>query len=248
MINLQTIERGTAFDYAAVSPKVEAEVRAVAQRIRVRHQQHIEAMLETGRDLLGVRDSLPHGRFGAWLSAEFGWAERTAQNYMQAARTFGDKSAIVADLPAKTVYEIASAPDAVKQEVIAKLDAGEKLDPGAVRSSIREAREKEKKQAALAKLPEKKRKAVLRSEARRHVDQEAFRQQREESRRREDAAAIEVVEWLRSRLGDDLETFAQKLGAAPQLKVIERILKRLGPNQRFVHGGTTCGVRIEAVF
>ena len=42
--------------------------------------------------------SLTHGSFGLWLSAEFGWAERPAQNYMAAAEWAADKYEIISVL------------------------------------------------------------------------------------------------------------------------------------------------------
>jgi hypothetical protein len=49
---------------------------------------------------------LPHGHFGIWLSVEFDWSERTAQNFMSVARSF--KYETIADLKIawrKEIYE-----------------------------------------------------------------------------------------------------------------------------------------------
>ena len=64
--------------------------------IRMQAKRHVEAALAIGRDLTEVKERLGHGRFSAWLGAEFAWSERTAQNMMGAYERF--KSATVADL------------------------------------------------------------------------------------------------------------------------------------------------------
>src|SRR4051812_12481771 len=66
-----------------------------------RGRRRTEAMLEIGRDLLEMKELLGHGQFLAWLHAEFGRIDRTAENYMQAARCFGDKPEIISHLPSK---------------------------------------------------------------------------------------------------------------------------------------------------
>ena len=45
-----------------------------------------------------MKNALPHGRFGPWLKAEFGWTERTAQNFMNVAGQFGSKTEMISDL------------------------------------------------------------------------------------------------------------------------------------------------------
>jgi hypothetical protein len=42
----------------------------------------VEDIIEVGNDLQAVKDALPHGQFLPWLKAEFGWSERSAQNFM----------------------------------------------------------------------------------------------------------------------------------------------------------------------
>lgn len=65
-------------------------------RIRERVKKTVEDIIEIGTDLLAVKETLEHGHFGPWLKAEFGWSERTAQNFMSVAERF--KSAKIADL------------------------------------------------------------------------------------------------------------------------------------------------------
>lgn len=67
------------FDDTPLSPDIAQQVRTTAQRIRQMVERTREDLLMVGRDLLAVKAALPHGRFGPWLRAEFGWTERTAR-------------------------------------------------------------------------------------------------------------------------------------------------------------------------
>src|SRR3954468_8151062 len=87
------------FNYSALPADVAAAARAAADRIKGRHQRQIAAIIETGRDLLAIKERLGHGWFLAWLQAEFAWTDRTARNYMQVVEQFADKTEIISDLP-----------------------------------------------------------------------------------------------------------------------------------------------------
>jgi len=146
MVALRTVseDRAEQFDYAQLSPGEAAEIREVAVRVRAAHERTIVAVLEMGRDLLAVKARLGHGRFGAWLHAEFGGVARTAQNYMMAAQAFAGKGEMVSYLPAATVYALAapSTPKAVRSEIVCRLEAGERPHPAAITEAVRAARTK----------------------------------------------------------------------------------------------------------
>lgn len=63
---------------------------SVATRIRKRTQKGVLMLVENGRDLLLVKEKMGHGNFGTWLKREFGWSERTAQNYMSATKAYDE--------------------------------------------------------------------------------------------------------------------------------------------------------------
>src|SRR5262249_20975723 len=69
------------FNYDLLEAKVAERVRSSADRIRERVRKTVEDIIEVGRDLLAAKEALEHGQFGPWLKAEFGWSERTAQNF-----------------------------------------------------------------------------------------------------------------------------------------------------------------------
>jgi hypothetical protein len=84
------------FNYDLLETKLANKVRSAADRIRERVKKTVEDIIEVGNDLLAVKEALPHGQFLPWLKAEFGWGERSAQNFMSVAEKF--KSAKIADL------------------------------------------------------------------------------------------------------------------------------------------------------
>ena len=179
------------FDYQSLRPEVAAEARAVAARVRASHQRTVIAILEMGRDLLAVKASLGHGRFGQWLEAEFGGVARTAQNYMRAAQSFADKSELVSHLPPATVYALAapSTPGEVRGEIVERLRAGERLHPDAISDALKQARLRMR-----AARPQPERTAPAAGESVEHV-----------------IAVSSLVQMLRLSLGEQREEFIELL-------------------------------------
>ncbi|MCK6521861.1 DUF3102 domain-containing protein [Myxococcota bacterium] len=58
----------------------------------------LEAAVEIGRNLLWAKQSLPHGRFEAWVEAHCPFKDRTAHKYMAVAETFLDRPRLLAEL------------------------------------------------------------------------------------------------------------------------------------------------------
>jgi len=77
------------FNYELLETKVAEQARSSAERIRQKVQKTIEDIIEVGQELVVVKEAVGHGHFGPWLRAEFGWTERTAQNFMSVAERFG---------------------------------------------------------------------------------------------------------------------------------------------------------------
>ena len=129
------------FDYASLDHLTAKKARDAAGRIQARDASMRRDAIEIGRDLLLVKAQLDHGQFLRWLKAEFDWSERSAQNYMGAAALV-TKSANVADLPITTIYKLAapSTPDATREAIIDRLDAGERLSRREIADKIYEAR------------------------------------------------------------------------------------------------------------
>lgn len=88
------------------------ELSAIAADVRRRAVAGIASFLAAGRALVDARAKLGYGRFGPWLTHEFGErAPRTLRTYMQAAELFdGVEMAESAILPLATVLALSKAP------------------------------------------------------------------------------------------------------------------------------------------
>jgi hypothetical protein len=132
------------FNYDLLESKIAEKVRSTADRIRGRLKKTLEDLIEVGSDLLEVKEALPHGQFGPWLKAEFGWSERQAQNFMSVAERF--KSAKFADLPIQpsAAYMLAApaVPDEARQVAIEKAEAGQEITFTTAKEIIAEAKKK----------------------------------------------------------------------------------------------------------
>jgi hypothetical protein len=143
------------FNYDLLETKLADKVRGAADRIRERVKKTVEDIIEVGNDLLAVKEALPHGQFLPWLRAEFGWSERSAENFMSVADKF--KSARIADLPIQpsAAYFLAapSVPDEARQKAVEKAEAGEEIAFAAVKEIVAEARKKKKRPRRQKRMP-----------------------------------------------------------------------------------------------
>lgn len=83
-----------------------------------------------------------HGEWLPWLDREFSWSDQTARKYMHVADMAGKfKSDLNFDLPIGSLYSLAapSTPESVREEVVARAEAGETLTRAEVERLIAEA-------------------------------------------------------------------------------------------------------------
>jgi hypothetical protein len=134
------------FNYDVLDPKVAEQVRSSTARIRERVKKTVEDIIEVGKDLLAVKETLEHGHFLKWLRAEFGWSERTAYNFISVAERF--KVANFASLPIQpsAAYLLAapSVPDEAREVAIDKAKAGEEITVSAAKEIVAETRKKKR--------------------------------------------------------------------------------------------------------
>ncbi len=150
----------STFDYDALDNAVASKAKAAAKRIHARLDAAKKSIVEIGNDLLAMKESLPHGEFGNWIAAEFTMTDRTAQNYMNAAKLVEGKSETVSHLPPKVLYALAapSTPDVVKEVVIAEAEAGNTPKAADVKTMIAKAKAIE---AATPDMPPAKKAAAV---------------------------------------------------------------------------------------
>lgn len=134
------------FEYSQLSTEIAENLRTTAARIREKVKKTLEDIIEVGNDLLSVKDTLPHGAFGDWLRAEFGWTDRTARNFMAVAQHFGAKTEIISDLgiTPTAAYMLAapSAPDEARELALERAEAGEQVTPTVAKEILAKARKK----------------------------------------------------------------------------------------------------------
>jgi hypothetical protein len=101
-------------------PSAADELDQIIGQVRSLLRRSAEDIVEIGRQLLRAKELLAHGDFGPWLKHEFEMSERSAQNFMNVARRFGDKSEMVADLKPGILYLLAapSTPQTVIDRVL----------------------------------------------------------------------------------------------------------------------------------
>jgi hypothetical protein len=168
-------QEAAPFDYGAMDRETAEEARAVVTRFRERAQSYV---MDTGRDLLAMKERLGHGLFLKWVEAEMGLTPRSAQNAMQAAAQLGAKSETVSHLPPTALYKLAapSTPSEVREGILSRIEAGEALTPHQIMGEVREAKEATKKRVAAEK--EAARRAALSPEARATEDSRVKRRER----------------------------------------------------------------------
>lgn len=185
-----------AFNYAQLNGEEAQAARDARDRIRRRTTAQIEAIIETGEDLIQVKELLGHGRFSGWIEAEFGMSQRTATNYMRAAEAFRGKTEIIADLPAATVYALAAAPNETRETIIQEIGSKAPPTEQQVKDALWTARREQKRIAADAKLSPRQRK----SRAQREAEHATAREKQE----REYQAAIGAAEAAATMIAEAL--------------------------------------------
>ena len=118
----------TAFDYSSLTTTIQQEVRAAAERIKVRIRKTAEDIVEIGKDLKLTKDRLGHGKFLVWIDQEFRMSDQTARNFMKVAEKFGDQIQNYLGFSPTALIAMATASPEVIEQVETKLASGEKVD------------------------------------------------------------------------------------------------------------------------
>lgn len=225
------------FDYSTMPDDVASEARAIAERVLRRNKKMMEAAVETGRDLLRVRDSLERGLFNKWVEQECGIPSSTAYRWINVAERLADKLPTVGKLPPTVVYALAapSTPAPIREEVVQRLEAGEEIAPASILSTISDARKAEEIAKADAKLTEEQRRKKAQKEKRQKRDRE--KEEAERQRQREAEKAKRLRQWQAARtasalitnmLGDRLGDLAELLEEADVRDVANLVLMAAG--------------------
>lgn len=117
---------------APITEQIEAELETLVSKIKSNLQRdhklgqdHRKVMLALSRDFIRAKKIVGHGKFGAWLKANFvEGTDRTAQRYIELVEAANDieaktglSSDSLADLPAAAIKALAKAPNDVQAKV-----------------------------------------------------------------------------------------------------------------------------------
>jgi hypothetical protein len=110
-----------------------AEIRKIGKRV-------VEDVVEIGRRLTDCKRIAGHGNWLPWLEREFGWGEITALNFMRVYEMSKSSKFENLNIPVSGLYLLAapSTPEAAREEVIERAQAGEKLRHARVREIVGE--------------------------------------------------------------------------------------------------------------
>lgn len=109
------------YDYSLIPAEQRETVQNAAVDIVRNGKRAQESLILIGERLLEIKEVLEHGQFGDWCETEFSFSQRTAQNMMNVAQTFGgQKRNGVSLLGDATLYLLSapSTPAAAREEVI----------------------------------------------------------------------------------------------------------------------------------
>jgi hypothetical protein len=126
---MSSLEETKKFDYASLDLDTAQFIQEQTGEIRGLMRRTAQDIFEIGQKLLQVKAKLGHGRFGTWLTVEFDWTERTAQQFMNVARQFKAENFADLQLAPSALYLLAapSTPPKVRQEAIARAESGETI-------------------------------------------------------------------------------------------------------------------------
>jgi Protein of unknown function (DUF3102) len=109
-----------------------------AEAIRVLGRRVIGDVIEIGRRLTISKELCGHGDWLPWLKREFGWSDDSALRYMRVAEFAKNRNLRDLELPVSGLYLLAapSTPEAARDEVIERSEAGERLTPAQIRETV----------------------------------------------------------------------------------------------------------------
>lgn len=146
-----TAEVVTGFDYSGLDSETRIIVQQRCGEVRSLIKRSGADILEIGQKLIEVRDRLKHGKWGAWLHAEFEWSIDTAENYMRVARQFG-QIPNGSDFHARALYLLASpnTPPEAREEAIALVGSGQPVSLATAKALVEEYKAPAQKPALFA--------------------------------------------------------------------------------------------------
>ncbi|MGO4172578.1 DUF3102 domain-containing protein [Bosea sp. TAF32] len=118
------------------------ELHDTAQRIKELRKAATEHAVEIGRELLSIKEKMPHGAFVKWVEKACEFKIRTAQDLMKLAREAHSDEKLVALMVPSTlrVYLSKKIPPAVRSTILKRLENGERISRNEIYSQASDAR------------------------------------------------------------------------------------------------------------
>lgn len=138
------IDVESRYDYSGLPVNVAKQVRSAANRIKKRLKRTVSDIIQTGLDLIAVKEQLSHGEWGVWLEAEFEWNRSQAERFINVSSKFCNLQNLDS-LPIRTsaLYLLAqpSVPQEARDEALGKAESGEPITVAAAKEIIASHRE-----------------------------------------------------------------------------------------------------------
>jgi hypothetical protein len=125
----ENLEIARPFDYAGLDAETRIVVQQRTSEIRTIARRAAADIIEIGGKLIEVKGRLGHGRFGAWLAAEFAWSQDMASRFMAVSTKFGAQIPQIAEFAPSALYLLASPsiPDEARAEAVTRAGDGERI-------------------------------------------------------------------------------------------------------------------------
>jgi hypothetical protein len=122
------------------------ELQEAAQRIKSLRRTASQHAVEIGRELLRVKERLPHGVFVKWVEKSCEFKIRAAQDLMKLAREVESNAELVALMVPSTlrVYLSKTTPPDVRSSILKRLENGERVSRNELYSETSSAKSKTK--------------------------------------------------------------------------------------------------------
>jgi hypothetical protein len=136
-----------AFDYSALAPEYQAQLRQIASHIHTIGCGQTAAAVEIGNKLIEAKVGLEHGQFGKWCEVEAGYGARRAQLLMNLAN-FACQEPDVLRIPVSAGYLLSapSVPEHIIREVLSLAKGGGRVTVSWVEKLLNGQEKEESKQ------------------------------------------------------------------------------------------------------
>jgi DNA repair exonuclease SbcCD ATPase subunit len=118
-------------------------IDALTAEILILKQQTAQNIIEIGKRLISVKESLPHGEWGKWLKEKVDFTDRTAQRFIKVANECSNPTTL-SDLPKSKVFSLLDLPLEEREEFV-KNNPVDEMTARELQAAIKEKKELEKK-------------------------------------------------------------------------------------------------------